>query len=348
MSLALTLASKALAFAVALAWGRSTLAGFCLWDCNWYESILSGGYHWNPLAHVGRDAANWAFFPLLPLLAWPLHGLAGLSGETALVLTGTLLLPVCIYLFLALVEAHGIRVDPWSAGCLLAFNPYAIYAHAGYTEPLYFALAAGTLLALQRDRWAAAGLLGCAAASTRLVGLFLVLPMVERWLRKARQPRPAGSGPLDPVLAIALVPLGVALFGWHLRESTGDLLAFVHIQIAWGRIADNPLVVWWIAAGGSGRTRFFAVTAVLGLAAALALLRRGRIGDGLFLAAVILVPLQSGTGSMPRFVFWQPPFLLVLATLMQRPRRRRALLILFAAGSAAIDVAWFSGDSFVN
>jgi hypothetical protein len=345
---ALAVASRAVAWIVAAACGHAAPTAFCAWDCNWYASIVADGYGWNPGAHPAGDAASWAFFPLFPLLAWPLHGLAGLGARAAVLATATLLLPVCIYLFLALLEAYEVRLDPWAAGSLLAFNPYAVYAHAGYTEPLYFALSTATLLALQRDRWLAAGLLGCAAGASRLVGLFLVLPMLDRWLRLRGKPRPAGRGPLDPVLAVALVPLGVALFGWHLYQRTGDLLAFAHIQIAWGRIPDNPLIIWWFAANGPGTRRFFALTALLGLLAALALVLRRRFGEGLLLAAAILVPLQSGIISMPRFVFWQPPFLLVVAALMRRPRLRVILLALFAAGSVAITVTWFSGSTFVN
>ena len=36
------------------------------------------------------------------------------------------------------VAAHRIALSPWVSGSLVAFGPAAIYAQAGYAEPLYF------------------------------------------------------------------------------------------------------------------------------------------------------------------------------------------------------------------
>lgn len=136
------------------------LRSLCRWDCFWYGSILLYGYDTVPTRHPAGDAANWAFYPLFPMLARLWHRLAGLGFEDALIITGTLALPVCIYLFLELVEGDGIAINPWISGSLVAFGPYALYAHTGYSEPLYFALCTGALLALRRNCWLIAGLLG--------------------------------------------------------------------------------------------------------------------------------------------------------------------------------------------
>ncbi len=356
VALTLFLASEAVAWIVAAAYGhwvigkRLDLLSFCRWDCGWYGSIVDHGYDATPTLHETGDAANWAFFPPFPLLAGLLHRGAGLAIADSLLLAASLLLPVCIYLFIALVEAYEIRLDPWIAGSLVAFNPYVLYAHAGYGEPLYFALCAGSLLALRRGHWLAAGLLGGGTSATRLVGVFLILPMIERLLRRASRPaeRRSSGGPLAPLLAIALVPLGLALFGWYLYFRSGDLLAFAHIQIAWGRLPGNPLLVWWSAASTVGGPQFFALATAIALLAALYLCLRKMAGHGLFLAAATLLPLSTGIGSMPRFVFWQPVFLLVLAQLLRRRQFGRLLLPLLWAGSVAMTAAWFTGAGFVN
>ena len=278
------------------------LRSLCRWDCFWYGSIVLYGYDSVPFRHPAGDAANWVFYPLFPLLAGLWHRLAGFGFEDSLLITGTLALPVCIYLFIELVEADDITVSPWVSGSLVAFGPYALYAHTGYSEPLYFALCTGALLALKRDRWLAAGLLGAACSATRLVGVFLILPMLARLAKRADQPAAPHEGGVrfEPLLAIALVPLGVALFGWYLYWRSGDLLAFAHIQVAWGRTLRNPLLVWWEGVGEGGWHRFFALQAGLGLLAAAYLCARRRIGYGAYLAAAVMLPLCTAVRSIPR------------------------------------------------
>src|SRR5258707_916744 len=118
VALTLSVASEVVAWAVAAAYGWWTrgavlgLRSYCLWDCGWYASIVRAGYQAAPAAHGFGDAANWAFFPLHPLLAGAVHRLTGLSPEDSLLVVGSLLLPVGIFLFIALLEAHDIDPDP--------------------------------------------------------------------------------------------------------------------------------------------------------------------------------------------------------------------------------------------
>jgi hypothetical protein len=325
------------------------LRSLCRWDCFWYGSIVLYGYDAVPSRSPAGDAANWAFYPLFPLLAGLWHRLAGFGFEDSLIITGTLALPVCIYLFIEFVDEDDIAVSPWVSGSLVAFGPYALYAHTGYSEPLYFALCTGALLALRRNRWLAAGLLAAACSATRLVGVFLVLPMLAQLVgRGDRVPGPSERGArLEPLLAIALVPLGVTLFGWYLYGRSGDMLAFAHIQVAWGRSLQNPLVVWWQGFHYGGWPRVFALQAGLALLAAAYLCASRRIGYGAYLAAAVMLPLCSSVWSIPRYVFWQPVFLLVLADLVRWPPLARILLPLLWAGYFLMIAAGFSGQRFV-
>ena len=70
------------------------LRSLCRWDCFWYGSILLYGYDAVPSRPPAGDAANWAFYPLFPLLAGLWHRLAGFGFEDSLIITGTLALPV--------------------------------------------------------------------------------------------------------------------------------------------------------------------------------------------------------------------------------------------------------------
>jgi hypothetical protein len=92
------------------------LRSFCRWDCFWYGSIVLYGYDAVPSRNPAGDGANWAFYPLFPLLAGLWHRLAGFGFEDSLIITGTLALPVCIYLFIEFVEADEVAVSPWVSG----------------------------------------------------------------------------------------------------------------------------------------------------------------------------------------------------------------------------------------
>ena len=326
------------------------LRSFCRWDCFWYGSIILYGYDAVPSRNPAGDGANWAFYPLFPLLAGLWHRLAGLGFEDSLIITGTLALPVCIYLFIQFVDSDDIAVSPWVSGSLVAFSPYALYAHTGYSEPLYFALCTGALLALKRDRWLAAGLLGAACSATRLVGVFLILPMLAHLVGRGDRVSSPGRGGarLEPLLAIALVPLGVTLYGWHLYGRSGDLLAFAHIQVSWGRSLQNPLVVWWQGVQDGGWHLLFALQAGLALLAAAYLFARRRIGYGAYLAAAVVLPLSSSVWSIPRYVFWQPVLLLVLAECVRWPPVARILLPLLWVGYFLMMAAWLSGQRFLT
>jgi hypothetical protein len=357
IAISLALASESMAWITVAAYGhwglgkQVGLGSLCSWDCGWYSSIIDRGYDTVPSGHANGDAANWAFFPLFPLLAGLVQGIAGLSTAHSLLLTSSVLLPVSIIAFIRLIEAYDIRLDPWLAGSLVAFNPYVVYAHVGYTEPLYLALSAGALVGLRRDRWLAAGILGSGAAATRLVGLFIVLPMMTRVLQRRLRSSPRSGrdeAPLAPFVAIGLVPLGLALFGLHLHYRMGDVLAFAHAQIgAWDHIPDNPIPVLWGALTVPGWYQLFALIAIAALLASLYLCVRGSIGLGLMLAATTLLPLFVGLGSMPRYVFWQPTFLLALAMLLQHRLARITLLPVLWGGSVVMHAAWITGNNFV-
>ena len=75
---------------------------------------------------------------------------------------------------------------------------------------------------------------------------------------------------------------------------------------------------------------------------------RGKLEYSIFLLAATLLPLSTGLLSMPRYVFWQVPFLLGLTMLARHRTGLSFALIGFAAAmSAFVTVSWFAGRNFV-
>ena len=115
-------------------------ADLCQWDCGWYGSVVEGGY--DHAAHTD-GTANWPFHPAFPATAYPFRNWLKLPLGLSMVFASKAALLFAIYGFILLAgQPLDSTADHVRAGSLVAFNPYLIYAHAGYAEPLYFALAA--------------------------------------------------------------------------------------------------------------------------------------------------------------------------------------------------------------
>src|SRR5271167_3502760 len=161
----------------------SSIADLCRWDCGWFGTVLRSGYDKIPHGDAG-DAANWAFHPVFPLTAYLFRHWLKLSLAMSLVLASKSALLFAIYSFLLMVghEAET-TADRFRAGSLVAFNPYLIYAHAGYSEPLYFALLAFAFYLASRRRWIASGIRTALLSATRLVGFLFSISYAVICLR---------------------------------------------------------------------------------------------------------------------------------------------------------------------
>jgi Gpi18-like mannosyltransferase len=330
-------------------WGfAASLDKACRWDCGWYAAITTDGYHSEPSGHDRGDAANWAFFPLFPLLGKLLAETFGIPAKVALPLTSKLFLWLSILVFMIVARRwHGHQAVPL-AGALVAFNPYVVYAHAGYTETLYFCLTALAFLALWSRRWLAVGLATGLLSATRLVGLMMSLALLVAMLRDRILSR-GRADQATALLALAIAPLGLAVFMAYLYWLTGDALAFMHIQIAWDRSMQFPFIVLISGLQETGWGLYFSICALAGLVMAVWLYRKGHREAALFLAGTLLIPLATGLASMPRYLFWQFPFVFgMLELCMRYPMLKRAYLPVAGIGAMLMFHFWHSGHSFVT
>jgi hypothetical protein len=145
------------------------MADLCKWDCNWFGSVLESGYDRTPARSEAQ--ANWLFHPLLPIAAFPLNRWLGLSRSLSLVIVGKLAFLGSIYAFLLMIsgELHD-PTDYVRAGALVAFNPYLIYGHAGYSEPFYFGSLCLAFYFAQKRSWMVSGCMGALVSAARMVG----------------------------------------------------------------------------------------------------------------------------------------------------------------------------------
>jgi hypothetical protein len=128
----------------------------------------------------------------------------------------------------------------------------------------------------------------------------------------------------------------------------GDALAFLHVQVAWGRSIGDPLQVLWLGLTSPGLERVSAVVGLASLVMSAWLLWRKEYEFGAFLMFATIIPVSEGLLSLPRFVFWQMPFMYGIVRLLHGRRWLETLWFALAGGFAVLMlIGWFAGRAFV-
>ena len=287
-------------------WGR--------WDAVHYLDIATSGYY-------GTDMA---FFPLYPLTIAALGGLIGNHLIAGLLVSNTALFFGLLF-FYKLVEHQYNQHVAHRAVFYISIFPTAIFFSAVYTESLFFALTVASFYYIREHRWLTAGIIGFFAALTRVEGILLVVPFAIEWLRSPAA-RTALRYPAEqlarPLVAIALVPAGLATYMAYLWVLTGDPLYFSHVQVNWQRHLAAP----WVSIEHSLRLLAHAhngnmiadqfnellFTAIM-IAMLIAAIRRLSPTYWSYMALSILVPMStSSLMSTPRFALVLFPMFVVL------------------------------------
>ena len=195
-------------------------------DSGWYLGIASDGYERRPFEPTHQ--ANWAFFPLTPIL-WRLLG-ANSHFPFAAVLASNLLFGCGLYFLVLLMREYGFSYEVCErAVAAICFFPTSYFFSLPLSESLFFFLSVGAFLASVRRQWPLMAIATLGACVTRFAGIFLVIAIgLHMWERRHQLP-------LRAWIALAASPLGLFAFMWHLHDVCGNALAFIDIQQAWGR-----------------------------------------------------------------------------------------------------------------
>jgi hypothetical protein len=300
-------------------------------DGLWYANIARDGYERQPFDASAQH--TWAFFPLYPLM---LRAASKLTGEYAL--TGSFLSN--IFLLLALILTHQtVRAFGYDESAAdrtifyMAAFPTSYFFSLPVTESLFLLLTVGCFLAARRGQWWLAGILGALATATRPTGI-LIMPglLVQYW-----QTHRGENFWRKELLALLPVPLGLLAFMFFLRETTGDALAFLKVQAAWGHRAGfflrplfdyltNPLEV---SVRWDFRLLNFAA-AVTTLACGIILAKRRQWSLSFYTLLCIIVPLSAlALQSISRYALTVFPIFIILALAGRRPRLDQTIRAIF-------------------
>lgn len=319
------------------------------WDAQRFVDIAQSGYQ------VIKDTP---FFPLMPLITKGIALLFGNQGYIAIgmIVSNAALLGTLFVLYQLANDALGEAVGRRTLLYLCIF-PTAFFFFASYNESLFLLITCGAFLAMRRQKWWLAGVLGLLAGLTRTAGIMLMLPFLyEVWINR---PLPALSEErpglwrqiwqrVPQALPVLLMPLGVigyCIFCW---SRFGDPIAFATIQIKWARVTTWPWMgifaafdqLFHLQPFGS----FIEAHILLDMAATFGFLaltvvcwRKLRASYAIWISLLVLYMLVSpalGQGdplqSIQRFVLEMFPGFIVLAALgLKHPRLHYACLLAF-------------------
>ena len=314
-------------------WGFTEyLRAICVYDCNAYERLALNGYEGRPSGFDKGDANNWAFFPLYSIMVWAINRVTGLS-----MLLGGSILTSLLTAWAAIISwpLFENKFRAYFLFCFFLFvGPTSYYFSTLYTEALFILLtAAGFVLLRQRD-YVTAGVTGALMSATRSTGLLfaaaILIGALQNHLRDGGTARGFFAGlwkRTDLLLAVALVPVGICCLAVYMYVHSGDALAFVHIQRAWGRAFTNPFGNLWLALtmqfNNHNYTTIstdlaFGLAAIAGMVLSVVMAFKGKWDWAVFSLFGVLLPLSTNTYSMIRFVVGLAPVLIMGSVLLSR------------------------------
>ena len=218
--------------------GGNFFNNMCFADVGFYRQIINSGY---VLSVVDGMQANWAFFPLFPILV-KISMLLGLPEISGIYLNQILLFGSFIILFMYAQENYNLVIAQFAV-IFLSISSENIYFMTLYSESSYLFFSLLSIYLLSRDKlfWSSicVGLLG----ANRFIGFVMVVPIFFKSIRQ--------NNIFKTLLLCAISISGLIAFMIYLHFHVNDFLAFYHIQDAWRHTLElswikNPLWTFYM------------------------------------------------------------------------------------------------------
>lgn len=308
---------------------RQVLNMFVNWDGGWYMHIIQNGYSATPIA---EEQANYAFFPLYPMLVRFTGDTFG--GEYVLigVLLSNIFTLIGILYFYKLSERiflsrkNDAKKLAFSSTLLLICFPTAFLFTAVLSEALFFMLLTMSFYYATQHKIVITTILGFLTSMTRSVGFLVLIPVLyEFWFKNGLELNPKKFYKNFDYRTILLftIPLGMVAFAYYIYRLTSDPLAIFEIQGAWGRHLTNPIAVTHFILRESYLVKFGAIFTVGIFFVILSGLRKIRIDYFVFALLLFLIPLMSSPlpfhiSSLPRYILVILPIYWIFAIYLDK------------------------------
>lgn len=348
------------------------------WDAEWYKEIAESGYK-PPRAN---GMANWAFFPLYPMVCAGIRLITGGCIDTYAI--GMLVSNVCIIIAayyavsFACLELDVKKYNRCDIENIIIFlmlaGPGAVYYSAMYTEAMFTMCVVLCFYNTKKKNYLAAGLFSALASGTRIVGCTLIIVLItdmyvdvyrRQEIEAGRLIRSLGSLIKEVImdarklLSLALCPLGIFAYMMFLNSFCKDAWAFYHVQKAWRTQKLFPVigVLFKSCTGQLGAMSdvkqlngiILGWLCVYALLLYVIMIVRKHYALGMFGIAALLVPLTSSVMSTLRFIIGSFVVYIGIAELLLRMKRVRAVIIivLLAFVELVCIAAWYFWDGLL-
>ncbi len=317
--------------------------GLFLWDGTYYRDLAQHGYD-------GVATEVQRFFPLFPLLGrWVGWLLGGNDDLGLLVVSNLAALAALVLVHLLVQDVTGDRRLAVASVWWLALFPAASVLVFAYSESLALALALGAVLAVRRERWTPAIVLGLASGLTRPTGALVAIAVLVAVLDDLRRRR----GVIVRLAAVVAPGVGavgyLAWLQWRFDSWRVPLDSQRVFRAGWHEPVSRLLTAVVDVAGGQFRDVFNASFAVGAIVVIVLAARRLPVGWTIYTAVTLVIALAANNiNSLGRYAFTAFPLAVMVAVAQQRlPARWRWLdrLLLPMSGvlMAGYAVAAWSG-----
>lgn len=311
------------------------------YDAVWYIHIAMHGYDFPPPNNLVD------FFPLYPMLIWPVgHLFAALGIRNAYIAAGMLVawaafLASCVLLY-RLVADRFDKAVAMSSVLLLSVFPFSFFYGVAYTEAPFLLAAVLAFYAIERKQWWLAATAALFAGGIRPPGLIVGATVVLAYMLDWLQTRHAWRW---NVIWLALTPLGTLAYFAYCWLQFGDPLAYQkasergwhggHLQLIAIRTAANLLrhPSGWLGNSTDFHTVLYGLYSLLFVVFLISLIWVYRLLGPHYvffalvymLAPIATFPTLSSTGRYLSAVF--PTFIVAAYYLRQRPTLRQVIIV---------------------
>jgi len=323
---------------------------FSRWDAQWYRRIAENGYGHIVIAADGRHLSDYAFFPLYPMLERLIHSLTGMSFISSGLLISVISSILAVVAIFTVVKSRFsdrfalITVALWTA------LPVGLVTTLAYSEALFTALAAFSILKTIEKRWITASLLAALAGLTRPTGLAVALSVIFAAVLHLKE----SKFDLKAWLAILIAPLGWLSYMAFVARRVGSWNGYFLITSDWGNSIDGGVSFFkWILHFFSSGKALEGVLIVGALAILIYLivdLWSLRVAVPILiysLAIVVLALITSGYfGSKYRYLLPVFPLLMPLSKRIASLEGKLllSLLVALTLTSSFIGALWLTGS----
>jgi Gpi18-like mannosyltransferase len=316
------------------------------WDSRWYMDIIMHGYV--VTEDIQSTYSTVAFFPLFPLLVKLFSFLlpGAINSPTILTIIGlilnNLLFITSLYFIYQLMDQF-FQNQAWNKAVIVLIMAYpgSFYFSCFYTESLFLFLAVMSVWFAKKENWLLSAISCGLLAVTRPQGILMAIPISILLLQSMQWkiknfPRKA--------LWLLLIPIPLFIFLFYMRFVTGDFLAPITAQAAWGKETGNFKLnfIDWLFTPQPDVFKIDALMTYLFIGLSIyALFKLPSVAYGLFALFVLIVPVVSGTSvSMTRYIAVAFPAFMAAIRFLKKELAIYSLAALFFAIQIFYFIGW--------